>query len=181
MHDFLAPLLAKYKIELFLSTATSFQDLKDEIQYAGKITGCEKNARQLNDKIDQIKSSIIRKTANPPKVYWEIWSSPYMSVGKNSYISELISICGGTNIFNSTDIPYPTVNQESIIASNPDMIFIQSDSKLTVSDIKKRPGWNRINAVKNNQIHIIDSDTFSRPGPRTVDAMKTLSNIINSK
>ena len=63
-------------------------------------------------------------------------------------------------------------------ASNPDIIFIQSDSKLTVSDIKKRPGWNRINAVKNNQIYIIDSDTFSRPGPRTVESMKILSDII---
>ena len=105
-----------------------------------------------------------------------------MSIGKNSYISELISICGGRNIFDSIeDIAYPTVNQESIITSNPDIIFIQSDSKLTVSDIKKRPGWNRINAVKNNQIYIIDSDTFSRPGPRTVESMKILSDIIGSK
>ena len=104
-----------------------------------------------------------------------------MSIGKNSYISELISICGGRNIFDSIDIAYPTVNLESIITSNPDIIFIQSDSKLTVSDIKKRPGWNRINAVKNNQIYIIDSDTFSRPGPRTVEAMKILSDIIGSK
>ncbi len=182
MHDFLAPVLAKHKIELFLSTATSIQDLKNEIQYIGEITGCEKKAKQLNIRIDQTRALVIKKTPDPALVYWEVWSSPYMSIGKNSYISELISICGGSNIFDSIeDIAYPTVNQESIITSNPDIIFIQSDSKLTVSDIKKRPGWNRINAVKNNQIYIIDSDTFSRPGPRTVESMKILSDIIGSK
>jgi iron complex transport system substrate-binding protein len=112
-----------------------------------------------------------------------------MSAGGPSFITELVSCAGGKNIF--ADIPqsYPVVSEESIIMRNPDVIFIPSDSPVTVADVLLRNGWQTISAVTNqnmiqtsvigetagtgphNRIVKIDADITSRSGPRIADAV----------
>jgi iron complex transport system substrate-binding protein len=45
--------------------------------------------------------------------------------------------------------------------------------------VKARPGWNAISAVQNDGLYTIDADIISRPGPRIVDALETLAEIIH--
>ena len=44
--------------------------------------------------------------------------------------------------------------------------------------VKARPGWGSISAVQSNRIYVIDPDIVSRPGPRLVDALQTLAQML---
>jgi iron complex transport system substrate-binding protein len=47
--------------------------------------------------------------------------------------------------------------------------------KLTQEQVADRPGWEQIDAVKNNRIHLIDGNIVSRPGPRLADAVEAIA------
>ena len=176
MHDHLIEPLQRYEIQYFVSDATSIDKVLSEIKEIGKITGHESEAAAL---VSDIETSINNLAFISPKtVYWEVWNAPYMTIGSTSFINELISKAGGKNIFADVEQAYPSVNEESIIARNPDVIFIPSDSPVTVEDVKKRSGWQDISAVKTDSIYKIDADITSRSGPRIKDAILLINEFL---
>ena len=176
MHDHLIEPLEKYGISYYVSDANTIEDVLKEITEIGKITGHEENALAL---VEEIQSSIENLSLISNKtVYWEVWNAPYMTIGGTSFINELITKAGGKNIFADVEQSYPAVNEESIIARNPDVIFIPSDSPVTVEDVKNRSGWQDISAVKNNRIFKIDADITSRSGPRIKEAILLINDFL---
>ena len=176
MHDHLIEPLQRYEIQYFVSDATSIDKVLAEIAEIGKITGHEEKALAL---VEEIQSSIDNLSLISNKtVYWEVWNAPYMTIGSTSFINELISKAGGKNIFADVEQSYPAVNEESIIARNPDVIFIPSDSPVTVEDVKNRSGWQDITAVKTDSIYKIDADITSRAGPRIKDAILLINEFL---
>lgn len=176
MHDHLIEPLEKYGISYYVSDANTIEDVLKEITEIGKITGHESEATAL---VNDIETSINNLAFISPKtVYWEVWNAPYMTIGSTSFINELISKAGGKNIFADVEQSYPSVNEESIIARNPDVIFIPSDSPVTVEDVKNRSGWKDISAVKTDSIYKIDADITSRAGPRIKDAILLINEFL---
>jgi iron complex transport system substrate-binding protein len=49
----------------------------------------------------------------------------------------------------------------------------------TIEDIISRSGWDGIDAITNDEIHTINDDLMSRPGPRMVDALEQLAEIFH--
>ena len=176
MHDHLIEPLERYGISYYVSDANTIEDVLNEIAEIGKITGHEEVALAL---VEEIQTSINNLSFTSNKsVYWEVWNAPYMTVGSSSFINQLIEKAGGKNIFADVEQSYPSINEESIIARNPEVIFIPSDSPVTVEDVKNRAGWQDIAAVKNNRIFKIDADITSRSGPRIKEAILLINDFL---
>ena len=132
----------------------------EDVILLGKTTGNNEEATNLASNLQQriefVKNELV-KAVTTPKVYCEVWNDPIMSVGPNSWISSLIGLAGGQNIFeNASGTDYPTASSEEIITENPDvMIYPKSvntpDFWGTLNDVKQRPGWNSINAIPRAQ------------------------------
>lgn len=123
----------------------------------------------------QIENLELEAPANQVKVYFEIWDTPMQAAGSNSYIGEMLSKAGGSNIFSDT-IDFPVVNSEAIINGDPDVIFVAYPLP-KLETIKNRAGWQSMKAIKKNQIYALDQDLFIRPGPRNLAGLKQLNSI----
>lgn len=180
MHDFLIPSLEKYKIKYYVSNCKSVEGIINEISEIAKITGNENSGKKIVSDINQFLSmNSSNKSFHEIKtVYWEVWNSPYMTAGESSFINDLISKSGGKNLFSDLQEAYPTVSEESIIKRNPDVILIPASSGITVESVKHRKGWSKISAVQKNQIYIIDDNIYTRAGPRIIQVITDLSNIL---
>ena len=172
IHDYLESYLKNFGIELYLSDASSIKELNKEILFISKKTNHLEEGEKLISSINKTLNSCDKKSNL--SIYYEVWNTPYMSVGNKSYINDIIQCCGGKNIFADVNSNYPMVSEESIISKNPDIILIPEENGLTEEMIKNRSGWKEINAVKNNRIYFVDSDIFSRPGPRIIQAIKQM-------
>lgn len=175
MHDHLVQPLESLGIEVFVSRAESVQSIQDEIMTLGSLTGkmdetmllLDTISRQLEEARKLTGTSVVAQT--PKSVYWEVAAAPYFSPGKDSFITDLLAIIGGENIFGQVPQAYPQVSEESIIARQPDVIFFPDyhfQGDLGVQAIARRAGWQNLPAVINRRIFPVDSDLFSRPGPR---------------
>lgn len=176
MHDFLIPTFDEYGIKYYVSEGTSVEGVKKEIVEIGAICGNDKAVNETLKKIDDAIDSVV-PTDKAPTVYYETWNSPYMSVGGNTFISDVISISGGKNIFEGLN-DWPVVSEEAIISGNPDVILLPSSSGITAENVNGRKGWEELNAVKNNKVFIIDDNIFSRPGPRISEAIVQLAELL---
>lgn len=180
MHNFLIEQLEQLGIHYYISKATSYDAVKQEILDIGQITGHLERAQTVVDEMDK-KISNLPVRAMIFTFYYEVWNSPYITCGKSSFISDALDFLStDTNIFSDLEEDYPIVGEESIIARNPDIILLPASNGVTIESVMQRAGWENITAVKNNNIYIIDDNLFSRPGPRIVEAIEIFNNLVNS-
>lgn len=183
MHDFLIDSLEKYSIQYYISTGASVDDVRREITEIGTIAGSPAKAKEVVSSIDAaVKAANDNITGKAEKgdisVYYEVWNAPFMSIGGNTFISDVITKAGGMNIFAElTD--WPSVSQESIIAADPDVILIPASSGVTAESVADREGWADISAVKNNKVFVVDDNLYSRPSPRIGETILQLSQLLN--
>ena len=147
----------------------------------GDAKGATKEVNSINSQISTIEAKISAAHESKPLVYYEVWTPPLMSAGGTSFISDVISKAGGINIFENESDQYPTVASETIVQKNPDVILLPTDMANpgespfygSVQQVLDRPGWNTINAVKNNRVVVVDGDLFAEAGPRIGDQIAT--------
>jgi iron complex transport system substrate-binding protein len=179
MHNHLIPHFESLNIDYYLSDANSFEQVKNEILQIAKITGHTSTGENLVKEIDSAITKINSQNQllQKPIVYWEVWNSPFMSVGNSSFINDLINTAGGINIFQEIVQAYPTVSEETIVAKNPQIIIIPQNSGITVDSVKNRKGWSQIDAVKNDKIFIVDDNLLTRSGARIGESAEYLANL----
>jgi cobalamin transport system substrate-binding protein len=166
-------------IKVFISQPTTIDSLLKEIKAIGKILGNERRGDSLAITLANELSQIIPKQSNIP-LYLEVSSTPLMTVGSGSFISDVIRRAGGKNIFGDLNQEYPVIDQEEVIKRNPSVIFILHPLAKK-EEVKKRIGWQNIDAVKNNRIYDdVNPDLIFRPGPRIVQGIKALIQRIES-
>ena len=153
----------------------------------GKATGNEFEAKQIVEILRKRMETVVRKSktaSHRPKVYFEVWNDPYMSVSSGTWIGDIINLAGGENIFEEAVSEWPITDSEEIIIRNPDIIvfpFISGVQRFwgSFEKVKKRLGWRSINAVKNGRLYEVPRDLISRPGPRLVEALEMMEKIIH--
>jgi iron complex transport system substrate-binding protein len=160
-------------------------DYPKALEKLGKILKCESVAAEkiyeFNKRIKQFREE-NKKIKHHPKIYLEVWNNPYMTVGRQSFINEMITCAGGINIASDIDNGYFNFSLEWLLKSDPDIIICPAMSKDAVKDVEKRDGWQKITAVRNHKVYTgIDNDILYRLGPRTIDGITFLRKIILEK
>jgi len=154
-----------------------------EIRLIGQLTHAESAANTLassmQKSIDAVKAKVA--SASKPSVYMELYygNGPTYVFGGGSFGDELISDAGGVNVFHSdtSGAGYPAVNNEAIIAANPQIIILTDGA--TPAQVAARPGWGAISAVKSGQIYSIDPNLTQRPGPRIIQGLQDVAKDIH--
>ena len=114
------------------------------------------------------------------RVYFEVNTAPY-AAGRSSFIGELLTRLELNNIIPESLGPFPKINPEFVVQAKPQIIML---SETGVTNMKKRPGWTDIPAVRENRICAFkkeQSDVIVRPGPRMGEAALILSQCIAEK
>ncbi|BAU52122.1 cobalamin-binding protein [Mucilaginibacter gotjawali] len=139
----------------------------------------------LNERVDIIRHK-LKYIDNKPTVACVEWLEPLMISG--NWAPELVTIAGGTPILAEAGKHSPYVKWEDIKSLDPDIVLIMPCGfpiERTLKEIHlllQLPGFNELKAVKNNRVYIADGNQyFNRPGPRIVDSIEILAEIIHPK
>jgi len=172
--------LKKLNINVLAFDPKNVDELFDLILKIGKVLDKREETNNLVREMKEKKDSIIKESEKlkKKKVYLEIWNNPYMSVGENTYLNNLIEEVGGINIAKKAKGDWPILSQEFIITENPEVIIIAYMGQ-NIEEILNRPGWENIDAVKNKRIYYINPDLIFRLGPRIIEGMEELFNLIH--
>ena len=135
--------------------------------------------KQMEEKTRIITSKIAGATQKPT-VFFQIGITPIVSAGTDTFIHELIILAGGINLAQGP-VPYPRFSREQILSLSPEVFIITSMTRGASFDQIKAEWqrWPQMPAVKNNRIHLIDSDLVDRASPRLVEGLEVLAGLIH--
>lgn len=161
-----------------------------------KVGGALHIAAKSESVIQALKARIetIRKQAHDavsnakkkPTVAVIEWIEPLMAAG--NWMPELVELAGGENLFGVAGKHSPWMKWEEVVDQNPDVIIVTPcgfDNQRTLQEmhlIAKQPGYENLKAVKNNRIYVADGNQyFNRPGPRVVESLEMMAEMIHPK
>jgi iron complex transport system substrate-binding protein len=166
----------------YISMSKSIEDIYQDIAFIAGLVQAREKGEEVIDSMKAQVANIKQKTVNidvKKTVYFEISAAPDMfTFGKDSFLNDMISVIGARNIFeNDNWIVSPSA--EVIIERNPNVILTNVNYiDDPVGEIKRRPGFNHINAVINNRICKIDTDSSVRPSARIITALRQMSKAV---
>ncbi|MBE9585594.1 cobalamin-binding protein [Mucilaginibacter sp. JRF] len=139
----------------------------------------------LEERINIIRHKLKFIDAKPTVACIE-WLDPLMVSG--NWIPELVSIAGGKPVLADAGKHSPYVDWDDIRLADPDVIVLMpcgfsiDRTMREISLLLDKPGFAELKAIKNNRLYIADGNQyFNRPGPRLVDSLEIMAEIINPK
>jgi iron complex transport system substrate-binding protein len=161
-------------------------DVGESILFVGEVTNTSDKAKQLSRKfhltLDKYRS-ISKQVQKPATLYWEWWAKPIFTPGANNWITEISKLAGGRNVFDDMSQSSVKTVWEEIRDRNPDVICIiwvgVHKEKVNPRVILKRPGTEQMEAIKNNQLYILEEPLFCRPSPRLLLGLNKIASILH--
>ena len=168
---------------LGIATAVLKLDLASDVRRAARtiarLAGVPAAAQSLVAAFDSSLQSVATRAAKEPgrrpRLYVDAWASPPMTVGRGSYLSEVIRAAGAENVFDDVRASSATVSLEAIVARDPDVVLVLAPDTLHAPDLAARPGWRAVRAVREGRVLVVDANLYDRPSPRMSLAAQDLA------
>lgn len=153
-------------------------DFHRAVRLLGALTGHDSAAVRLDDSVTRTLDRVRAATESlpHPRVFIHSWDNPLLTIGGGSYLSELVAIAGGRNIFADLDAPSPQVSFEEVVRRDPDVILAGPDADVR---LRASPRWRRLRAVQNGQVLVLDTVLTARPGPRLGEAAVSIARLLH--
>jgi iron complex transport system substrate-binding protein len=140
----------------------------------GKLTGHERGADSM---IAVFQTGLAPAagagvSTRPPKVLILVWEQPPMTIGRGSFLSELVERAGGENLFGDITSSSAPVSIEAVSARDPDIILTAAAGPASIAG---RPEWQVVRAVRERRFLHLTGTEYDRPGPRSPRAIAALA------
>jgi len=178
------PALKKLEAEgapVALFAPHDFPGLFSVMQRLGVITGRTEAAAAINRSMEARLQEVARRVAGrkPPRVFFEVRYHNLLAAGRGSMVNEIITRAGGVNLVDSPKKLAP-FGLEALIQAQPEVYIIQQGPmNRSPEDIYTRPYFQELRAVKARRVLVVEESLFSRPGPRSAEAVEQLARFLH--
>lgn len=167
---------------VYIPSSDSIDGIYKDIEFIADVVNEKSKGKEIVDdmkaQVEEIKA--IGDTITDKKsVYFEISPAPYLSsFGKSTFLNEMIEIIGAKNIFENEE-GWISPTAEAIIDANPDVIITNAGyMENPTEEIKSRDAWENINAIKNNEVYLVDQNASSRPSQNVIKALEQMAKAV---
>ena len=162
-------------------------DVWDDVTRVGEAMDGRDEAAGITDELRARTARIETSAADltdRPRVACVEWIEPLMAAG--NWVPELVEMAGGTNLFGEAGAHSPWMPMDELVEADPDIVVIMPcgfDIDRTRSELgalMDHPAWSGIKAVRDGRVYLTDGmQYFSRPGPRLVESLEILAEMIH--
>ena len=147
------------------------------VRELGELTGTEARADDLLAELEPLLARVRAECARRPPVavFYPIWREPYMTIGADTYIHDVLAVCGGRNVFGARPGRYPTVTLEEVAAARPEVVLLPDEPFRF-----RRAHVRDFAAVGARRIELVDGRRFSWYGPRIGEALRTIPALLEA-
>jgi len=153
------------------------------IRELGEVTGTRRRADEILGELEPLYERVRgAAAAHPPvEVFYAIWRDPYMTVGADTYVHDMLAVCGGRNVFDDRPERYPTVTLDEVAARRPGVILLPDEPfrfrRVHAKDFER---YADVPAVRDGRIRLVDGKPFSWHGPRIAQALRTIPALLRA-
>jgi iron complex transport system substrate-binding protein len=152
----------------------SLGDVAEALLALGELTGHAADGRvaasRFTSSIDQLRREYANAAAID--VFFQVSTRPLYTVNREHFISEIIELCGGRNVFSDVEGFAPSVSVEAVVDRNPEVMLAGTD--LGEAAFEPWTRWPRLAAIRYGNQFLLPDETIGRPSPRLALAARSV-------
>lgn len=150
------------------------EDISAAMQRIGELTGQSTGARAAVAAFDGELQALRESSRGraPIRVFYQVSARPLYTINREHYVSELIELCGGQNIFDDLTELAPAVSVEAVVDRNPEVMLASTDAG--EGGFAEWQRWPDIAANLHGNLFLLPADEIARATPRLVIAGRAL-------
>lgn len=170
--------LEKLGLTVFATEAVTLADVSRLLRTIGTLAGTPGPAERAAKVYEEELQQMARRYGNRPKVnvFQMIWHQPLMTVNSQHLISDVIRVCGGTNVFALSSSLTPMVSGENLLDVDPDAIISSVSSgqgESARAEVKAfLRQFSQLSAVRNNNVFFVHPDLIQRQTTRVLQGAR---------
>lgn len=173
--------LEKRGLNVAVFDLENFEQLFSVMERLGTLTA---STDQAAKRIAFMRSELARieaaNTAPRPRIFFEARYPTLLAAGQGSMASEILYRAGGENCVAAPD-KLVRLGEEELLRLDPDIYLVQEGPmNPRPVPMAERHLFRTLACVKSGQVHTVDQKVFSRPGPRSLEAVRQLATIISN-
>ena len=144
----------------------------------GRLVGETARATNVVDSVQRTLDAVRAATANLPRtsVFYHTWDKPLITIGRNSFLNELVVIAGGRNVYEDIAEVSPVVTLEDVVRRNPDALVV---GPLAAKSILASAQWQAVPAVRAKRVFVYDTNIVGRPSVTLGMAAVNIANLLH--
>ena len=147
------------------------------IRELGEITGTSARAAAIAGELEAALARVRAACATRPprRVFYAIWRDPYMTINADTYIHDVLAVCGGRNVCGGRPERYPTITLDQVAAERPDVIPLPDEPyRFRRAHLEDFAPFGDVPAVRHGRVHLVDGKLFSWYGPRIAETLRAV-------
>ncbi|MBB4014357.1 cobalamin-binding protein [Niveibacterium umoris] len=155
-------------IPVFLSEPRKFETIATNLERLGMLAGTAPDGARAASTLREGLSRLRTRHQNLPplRVFYQVWSDPLQTLNGQHLVSEVLRLCGGTNIFANLEPIAPTVTREAVLKAAPEAILTGREPDTDKGSLDAWKAWPQLPAVAHDNLFYVNGDYLNRPGPR---------------
>lgn len=176
-----------HPVQIISLNPHSLSDAIDDIARVGKTVDRKREAEALVSRLQERVDAVTGRASQAisrPRVACLEWFDPLYAAGH--WVPEMVALAGGRDVLGQAQKPSAKFEWKQVLEHDPEILVVMAcgfDLARTRSEaalLKRFAGWDEILAVKMGNVFAVDGNSFfSRPGPRLVDGVELLAQIIH--
>ncbi|MDR3477940.1 MAG: cobalamin-binding protein [Gammaproteobacteria bacterium] len=157
--------LSRGTVPVFFSHQRDLSDVPKTMRKLGCLAGTQKDANLAAAHFSKQLAKLRQQYHDQRKlsVFYQVSSRPLMTINHESWINQVITLCGGQNIFADVKAVAPVINREALILADPDVIM--------GADVSEWRAWPILRSVQNKHLFAVSPDLLERAGPRLLQGV----------
>ncbi|MCH8264352.1 MAG: cobalamin-binding protein [Proteobacteria bacterium] len=168
--------LRELGLNVYIAEPKNLESIPSHMERLAILAGTESIAKPAAEKFRSRLRALDKQYRNKAAVrtFYQVWDKPLISAGGNELINDIISLCGGKNIFSDIDRVAPKVSKEAVLVRDP-MVIIASGMDIERPEwLDDWRNWPAVNAVANNMLFFVPPDLVQRHTPRALQGAEII-------
>jgi iron complex transport system substrate-binding protein len=163
--------LKKLGFPVYISEPRRISDVAASMERIGALAGGgAPAARALRDFRARHAGLQARYAGRPPvRTFYEVWNRPLMTVSNAHLIGDVMKLCGAQNVFADLPALTPTINEEAVLAADPEVIIASGMDEARPEWLDEWRRWPKLRAVKAGHLYFVPPDLLQRHSPRILE------------
>ncbi len=152
-------------VETEPSTLTALANLFLTLgELTGHVREAEVQHRDFTARLEGLRSRYSH--VKPLAVFYQFWADPIMTVNGDHIVSDVLSLCGGYNLFADLAVIAGPITVESVLQRNPDVILASGIGDERPAWLDEWRRWTELTAIKQDKLYVVSPDLLLRQSPR---------------
>lgn len=146
------------------------QSIRDYGALSGTVTTAEGAAREFEQRVTGLREQYA--DASKLRALYQVWNDPIQTLNDSQIISDVLRLCGATNVFGDAIPIAPKISVESVIERDPDVIIASGMGEERPEWLDQWRRWEDLRAVRHNTLYFVPPDLIQRHTVRILAGAK---------